>query len=519
MIRTTWTTHALVAALAFLYLGPAAPPLLAQRDLWVWVERYQFTIDTDTPLKDLLPVPPPSVPIRTLLVAELAAVPEVQFQEPYLLKVEGKGEAAREAAEEKAMIAVAHQIAKINFLNRQRPDRFMERLLEQRPDLAGLPFTLGDACRVPDAERAQFRTALREVQQLILATRECRTPKRSPAEELERIREAVEDFWDNFDKRHAARAKAKVQPVADSSKIAALMQVLGPEPPQFHPGLVQRLAAQDKSAAAREHSTVALARLAVFAREVDTRRAAAAALKGRDTAAATPVLLHGLRYPWPDVARNAADAIVALQRTDLAAELVNLLDEPDPRAPAAQTVGGKQVLAVRELVRVNHQRNCLLCHAPGNSPDIFGPVRESQKAQPVAGVKGAQSQRVGLQSMHSGADLAPVLVPGVPLPPPPSGYSQFRTPDLFIRADVTYLRQDFSVMQKVPDAAPWPELQRFDFLVRTRAVTALEAAAYRAEFAGQNNPYRLLALDALRALTGQDAGTTAAEWRAALEQR
>jgi hypothetical protein len=44
---------------------------------------------------------------------------------------------------------------------------------------------------------------------------------------------------------------------------------------------------------------------------------------------------------------------------------------------------------------------------------------------------------------------------------------------------VTYLRQDFSVMMTVPDAHPWPELQRFDFLVRERKLTADEVEAYR----------------------------------------
>ena len=34
-------------------------------------------------------------------------------------------------------------------------------------------------------------------------------------------------------------------------------------------------------------------------------------------------------------------------------------------------------------------------------------------------------------------------------------------------------------MQPVEDANPWPEMQRFDFMVRTRAVTEDEAAQYR----------------------------------------
>ncbi len=42
------------------------------------------------------------------------------------------------------------------------------------------------------------------------------------------------------------------------------------------------------------------------------------------------------------------------------------------------------------------------------------------------------------------------------------------------------------MFQAVPDANPWPEMQRFDFLVRTRRLTAEEAAAYREQF-GSND--------------------------------
>ena len=60
--------------------------------------------------------------------------------------------------------------------------------------------------------------------------------------------------------------------------------------------------------------------------------------------------------------------------------------------------------------------------------------------------------------------------------------------ELQIRADVTYLRQDFSLVQLVPNADPWPEMQRFDFLVRTRVVNAEEANLIRAALARQKKP-------------------------------
>ena len=42
---------------------------------------------------------------------------------------------------------VAQQLAKINHMNAKKTDAFMAALLENRPDLAGLPFAMGDDCR------------------------------------------------------------------------------------------------------------------------------------------------------------------------------------------------------------------------------------------------------------------------------------------------------------------------------------------------------------------------------------
>jgi hypothetical protein len=86
--------------------------------------------------------------------------------------------------------------------------------------------------------------------------------------------------------------------------------------------------------------------------------------------------------------------------------------------------------------------------------------------------------------------------------------------ELQIRADVTYLRQDFSLVQRVHQADPWPEMQRFDFLARTRVLTLEEANAMRGSLAGQDSPFVATALNALRRLTGRDAGQTSKQWRA-----
>jgi hypothetical protein len=132
-----------------------------------------------------------------------------------------------------------------------------------------------------------------------------------------------------------------------------------------------------------------------------------------------------------------------------------------------------------------------MCHAPGNTPDV-----------PADGV------------------TAQVPVPGEPLPTPSSGYGS-SVPELLVRVDVTYLRQDFSVKLPVADAHPWPEMQRFDFLVRTRELTDEEARAYEEKAGkrkpGQVSPYHRAALLALRELTGRDAEPTAHAWRRLLD--
>ncbi len=155
--------------------------------------------------------------------------------------------------------------------------------------------------------------------------------------------------------------------------------------------------------------------------------------------------------------------------------------------PTFKETDGKKVALVREMVKINHHRNCMMCHAPGNPGTV-----------------------------SSNAMTAEVPVQGQPLPSPAEGYRQ-SSPDLMIRIDVTYLRQDFSAMLPVSEAHPWPDLQRFDFMVRERKLSAEEAVAYREKLtpkeAGVLSPYHRAALTALRELTGKDAAPTAEAWR------
>jgi hypothetical protein len=74
-------------------------------------------------------------------------------------------------------------------------------------------------------------------------------------------------------------------------------------------------------------------------------------------------------------------------------------------------------------------------------------------------------------------------------------------------------------MMPVENAAPWPEMQRFDFLVRTRVVEGEELAILkeRVQARGAAPTDHQRAIHALlRQLTGQDAAPNAAAWKRVL---
>ncbi|HEY1187663.1 MAG TPA: hypothetical protein VGE74_08395, partial [Gemmata sp.] len=111
--------------------------------------RFSFKIEPNAPVKDLLPVAPRGqLASGPLLTDDLNAVPEVEF--------EGRPEKLPEPS--KQLEQAAHQLAKIDHLNAKKTDAFMAALIENRSDLAGLPFAMGDDCR-SGPERAKCFTA------------------------------------------------------------------------------------------------------------------------------------------------------------------------------------------------------------------------------------------------------------------------------------------------------------------------------------------------------------------------
>lgn len=396
----------------------------------------------------------------------LARVPEISL--------ETETTPAKPAEARKRVEARAKQFLE---LTKKTPDALVEHFTATRPDLAGLPFLKGDACKLSPKEAlnlAEWSVLVRTGLDRVAPSAGSRSDPRPSDGDLSR-------FW------YSMRFTAPTERVA----LGTLHQVLMAEGDALRLSMVDKLAEQHSPAAAS-----VLVRRAVFDLNDTIRAYAVAALAKHKAPDYLPELLAALRYPWAPAAQHAAEALVALELTEAVPQLVNLLDEPDPSAPF-RSDDAKSGLAVREVVRVNHLRNCMLCHAPAEAPTT---------------------------RLRVGSLAAPVPVPGEPLPQSRVVYySDTRSP-AFVRADITYLRQDFSVMQQVREAGEWPQHQRFDFLVRTRHLTAKEAegqrrAAAAAAMVGppaptrEMTPHRRSVLFALCELTKHNAGDTAEAWR------
>jgi hypothetical protein len=251
--------------------------------------------------------------------------------------------------------------------------------------------------------------------------------------------------------------------------------------------LVDLLDRADGPAAGR-----ALVHRALFEPDPDLRARAAQALAARPPAEARRALLDAFRHPWPAAADHAADALATLADRGAVPALVRLLDAPDPAGPLSADDG---TVVVREVVRVNHLHNCLLCHAPSVDRNDVARAGVPSPDRPLPSPSQVQSpgQSPGSQSPYGGS-----------------------APDqMFVHFDVTYLRQDFSLMLDVAAPGLWPKQQRFDFFVRTRPARADDLAR---ETPDDTYPQREAVLRALRRLTGEDFGDKAADWRAGLSR-
>jgi hypothetical protein len=239
-------------------------------------------------------------------------------------------------------------------------------------------------------------------------------------------------------------------------------------------------------------TVAALVRLALYDPDAGVRNSAILALGRESPTLYGPRLLQGFRHPWHVVAERAAEALVHLRRSELLPKLAEFLDEPDPAAPFKREDGGKKELVVREMVRINHHSNCMLCHRPANHDD--------------------ERDNLGL--------IARVPSPDVELPPAISReYYSSVTDSPAVLATETYLRQDFSIMQTAENPGKWPALQRFDFLVRTRTLTPSEVAKAAPTPADVPSVNQQAALGVLHRMTTGNTGSKSGDWKTAIARR
>lgn len=382
------------------------------------------------------------------LIRQLYQVKEIELDKPH----------RNNAARDLLVFAAQHR----DELPRPTPPIF------SRYDLVGMPIRMGMDCHLGKESAEALQILSRKLRSYM---------SESVAEKAQNNRTGVEDPRPSAEflrgKFEADGEKTWAVPEA----APALVQVLQAEDRPLRLLLVEMLAKIDGCEA-----TKALAQRAMFDLAADVREAAVNALRDRPGDDVRHVLIDGLRYPWPAAAEFAAEALVNLGDKSAVPQLAKLLDDPDPAAPYRAGKGSKAGYYVREIVRVNHLRNCMMCHSASLG----------------------QNELVRAPVPNQGQPLPPAFSPAYYQAPPSPG-------SMFVRADVTYLKQDFSAPQAVASHGPWPEHQRYDYFVRLKQAPPVEKAVNPK--AHVSYPQKDAVLFALRELTGENLGDTTADWQ------
>jgi HEAT repeat protein len=383
-------------------------------------------------------------------------------------------------------------------------------LLGVRPDLKQLPIRRGAYSRISASDASE----LTELSQKLKYYLETSVPKdvKGYRPDAARLRDAM----------RAEKAGGKSTWTSPAA-VPILVQQLGHEDLPLRMMLVELL-----SEIPGKDATIALARRAVFDLSPKAREAAVKALANRPKDEFREVLLYGLTYPWAPAAEHAAEALVALNDRHAVPEMVGLLQKPEPNSPYPLD---RNRLMTREVVRINHLANCLMCHppsitlndpVPGIAPGVFLTIQTTSNGGDYN--FSHERQKVGTD----------VRV---------ESYSDGSAP-LWIRADVAFLRQDFTVQlpaesNLVGMSPPANMLAmarqanvaaialpanaaamaaranvRTDFLVRERPLTESEAKRSKANRSAQPSPQRQALLFALRELSGKNLGVSFEDWRA-----
>ena len=337
--------------------------------------------------------------------------------------------------------------------NIEKPIQPLAQIIGARPDLQGLPLVMGDECHL-NSERGNVLNQISRSIGPVLSRFDAfssRNTKTHP-----QYRKRLMETMIN-------QVKTKLPQSANSAQeMLTIDQMLQIEQPELRLELVRMLG--------DSKSRVGCNLLSCYVKydmNPEVRMAATQALSKMPRDVYREKLLEGLQYPWLEAAKHAAEALVRLNDVKAVPHLVELLNKPDPREPF-QNSNGQYVK--RELVSINHLKNCLLCHADSQSISDFGraPVPEWNKALPRQ-------------------------------------YYNSHSSSLAARADVTYLRQDFSVVQSVEDHGSWPEQQRFDYVIREAPMSSDQVEEHsKANPTFQSREYRSVIVFALQMLTDKN---------------
>jgi len=354
-------------------------------------------------------------------------------------------------------------------------------LISVRPDLAGLPFRQGNRCQLNDHETKTLGQLAKKLRLYLDYAAPLDEEGHRP-KNLTLLREALR-----------LEMRGKRPEWLRYEAVPAMVQLLMHEETQLRLILVDMLAEIPE-----KQATVALANRAVFDLAKEVREASLLALSKRKPEDYRGILLKGMSYPWAPAADHAAEAMIALnvQDEDSVSHLVAMLHDPDPATPA---VIGRRGGFQREVVRANHSANCLMCHPPSaNGNDgVLG-------VDPVVTFTSSQIQPSTIASRVS-----------YPYPGGNPASNLQHENRLLIRGDITYVRQDFSVIQPVLRAGTTlPAQMRFDYFVRLQWIPEKLARELKTKLDEETTySQRESVLFALRELTGQDAGPTSEAWQ------
>ena len=103
-------------------------------------------------------------------------------------------------------------------------------------------------------------------------------------------------------------------------------------------------------------------------------------------------------------------------------------------------------------------------------------------------------------------------------PIPTSPYESSDPDFVSVRADITYLKQDFSVVQPVVNHGPWPSKQRFDYVVQQTPMKRSKVNRTKKQIAKSKNLNREAIVFALQKLSNLSPEDNSSEsWKEILE--